>query len=398
MLEWQYEVWSNTHTTRPGPAGNLAPAWHLEPPFAPPPPKPLPLPAGGGNRNAIPLYTFPNARVVHHFVPAMPLRVSALRALGAYHNVFAIESFMDELAAAASADPVEFRLRHLDDLRARDVVAPAPSASAGAASSARAAAAAASPSRATRTSPAYCAVAIEVEVRARKRPDPAAARGRRRSTAAKPSTRTASATRPKAASSSRCRWTLYEAVRFDTTRITSRDWSTYPILRFSTVPDGIDVHVIDRPGKPFLGTGEAAQGPAARGARECRRRRDRRAHPRAAAHAAARESGGRRLSVAGRAVPGQGGIASFRRRLHRRLTESRFHAGSCQRWNAPSSARVARLPLGAEAVEPHHLEAALVAAFAARFARDQHLLAARHPAGELGDSRCRARSPPAAAR
>jgi nicotinate dehydrogenase subunit B len=58
-------------------------------------------------------------------------------------------------------------------------------------------------------------------------------------------------------------WTLYEAVTFDDTRITSIDWSTYPILRFPFVPDSVDVHVIARPGEPFLGTGEAAQGPAA---------------------------------------------------------------------------------------------------------------------------------------
>ncbi|HTV87781.1 MAG TPA: xanthine dehydrogenase family protein molybdopterin-binding subunit, partial [Stellaceae bacterium] len=58
-------------------------------------------------------------------------------------------------------------------------------------------------------------------------------------------------------------WTLYESVRFDRTRILSRDWSSYPIMRFSDVPDSVGVHVIDRPGEPFLGTGEAAQGPAA---------------------------------------------------------------------------------------------------------------------------------------
>ena len=50
---------------------------------------------------------------------------------------------------------------------------------------------------------------------------------------------------------------------FDTTRITSRDWSTYPILRFQNLPDHIEVHVINRPGQPFLGTGETAQGPTA---------------------------------------------------------------------------------------------------------------------------------------
>src|SRR6185295_7418983 len=120
--DFQYEVWSNTHSTRPGPAGYLAPAWHLEKPFAPPPPRAIPQPTGGGDRNAIPLYRFRNARVVHHFVTEMPLRVSALRALGAYMNIFSIESFMDELAGAARADPVEFRLRHLQDPRAQAVV------------------------------------------------------------------------------------------------------------------------------------------------------------------------------------------------------------------------------------------------------------------------------------
>jgi nicotinate dehydrogenase subunit B len=58
-------------------------------------------------------------------------------------------------------------------------------------------------------------------------------------------------------------WTLYESVRFDRTRITSRDWGSYPIMRFSTAPEAVDVIVIDRPGSPFLGTGEAAQGPTA---------------------------------------------------------------------------------------------------------------------------------------
>jgi nicotinate dehydrogenase subunit B len=52
-------------------------------------------------------------------------------------------------------------------------------------------------------------------------------------------------------------------VSFDDTRITSIDWSTYPILRFNALPDRIDVHVINRPGQPFLGSGETGQGPAA---------------------------------------------------------------------------------------------------------------------------------------
>src|SRR5262249_6981482 len=79
-------------------------------------------PAGGGDRNAIALYDFPRQRVIHHFVQDMPIRVSALRTLGAYANVFALESFMDELAAAAGADPIAFRLAHLNDQRARAVI------------------------------------------------------------------------------------------------------------------------------------------------------------------------------------------------------------------------------------------------------------------------------------
>src|SRR6202008_5183754 len=58
-------------------------------------------------------------------------------------------------------------------------------------------------------------------------------------------------------------WTLYEAVTSDDTRITSIDWQTYPILRFDAVPEAIDVHIINRPGQPFLGSGETGQGPAA---------------------------------------------------------------------------------------------------------------------------------------
>ncbi len=72
----------------------------LPDPLPVPPPAPIPMPEGGGDRNSNPIYAFPNAKVVSHFVPEMPLRVSAMRALGAYLNIFAIESFVDELAGA----------------------------------------------------------------------------------------------------------------------------------------------------------------------------------------------------------------------------------------------------------------------------------------------------------
>ena len=124
IADWQYELWSSTHSTRPTSTTgtNVLAGWYVAEPqtmgaFTSPP-----QPAGGGDRNAIPLYDFPNQRVVHHFLQEMALRGSALRTLGAYANVFASESFMDELAGAANADPVAFRLAHMKDPRARAVI------------------------------------------------------------------------------------------------------------------------------------------------------------------------------------------------------------------------------------------------------------------------------------
>lgn len=124
IAEWNYDLWSNTHSTRPTEIGgnNLLASWYLANAQDQAPPRTIPQPAGGGDRNAIPLYDFPRQRVVHHFIKEMPLRVSALRTLGAYSNVFAIESFLDELARAAKADPIAFRLAHLKDSRARAVI------------------------------------------------------------------------------------------------------------------------------------------------------------------------------------------------------------------------------------------------------------------------------------
>jgi nicotinate dehydrogenase subunit B len=232
-------------------------------PFAVPAPKPIPLPEGGGDRNAIPIYTFPNAHVVHHFIPAMPLRISAMRALGAYHNVFSIESFMDELAGLAGADPVEFRLKHLDDPRGRDVIEKAaqgfgwekdqmpPQDRGFGFAFAR-----------YKNLAAYCAIASEVEVNRET--------GRARLVRAVAAVDSGQVVNPdglinqiEGAIVQSMSWTLYESVTFDDTRITSIDWQTYPILRFDAVPDRIDVHIINRPGQPFLGSGETGQGPAA---------------------------------------------------------------------------------------------------------------------------------------
>jgi nicotinate dehydrogenase subunit B len=263
ISDWNFEVWSNTHSMRPGGAGSMLAAQHMAQPFAVPAPKPLPLPEGGGDRNAIPIYKFPNAKVVHHFIPAMPLRISAMRALGAYHNVFSIESFMDELAAAAGADPVEFRLKHLEDPRGRDVITKAaegfgwrkgqqaPQDRGFGFAFAR-----------YKNLAAYCAIATEVEVNRET--------GRPRLVRAVAAVDSGQVVNPdgltnqiEGAIVQSMSWTLYESVGFDDTRITSIDWQTYPILRFNAVPDSVEVHIINRPGLPFLGSGETGQGPAA---------------------------------------------------------------------------------------------------------------------------------------
>jgi nicotinate dehydrogenase subunit B len=263
IADWNFEVWSNTHSMRPGGAGSMLAAQHMAQSFAVPAAKPIPLPEGGGDRNAIPIYKFPNAHVVHHFIPDMPVRISAMRALGAYHNVFSIESFMDELAAAAGADPVEFRLKHLDDPRGRDVIEKAAQGF-GWQKGQRA------PGRRGygfafaryKNLAAYCAIASEVEVNRET--------GRARLVRAVAAVDSGQVVNPdglinqiEGAIVQSMSWTLYESVTFDDTRITSIDWQTYPILRFNSVPDSIAVHIIDRPGQPFLGSGETGQGPAA---------------------------------------------------------------------------------------------------------------------------------------
>jgi nicotinate dehydrogenase subunit B len=271
IVAWDYAVRSHTHSTRPGGApgggaGNLIAARQRARPIAQPAPRPIPLPEGGGHRNAAPLYTIPNARVMYEFVPEMTLRVSALRGLGAYMNIFSIESFIDELAQAARADPVDFRLRHLDDPRAREVVTTA-AARFGWSAFDRQPAGGSSRGRGFgfaryKNIAAYLAVAVEVTVDRES--------GRVRLVRAVAVVDSGEAVNPDGIKNQveggilqSASWTLYESVLFDRTRIVSRDWGSYPILRFKAVPDAVEIHVVDRPGTPFLGTGEAAQGPTA---------------------------------------------------------------------------------------------------------------------------------------
>ncbi|MCX7365300.1 MAG: molybdopterin-dependent oxidoreductase [Alphaproteobacteria bacterium] len=260
---WQHDVWSNPHSARPTSAGGLLAGAEVDPPFPSQKVRPIPMPEGGGSRNANPLYVLPNSKGIHHFAAEAPVRVSALRSLGAHMNIFAIESFMDELAKAAGADPITFRLGHLQDERARAVVQAAANRFGWAARQAG------SDRRGCgfafaryKNLAAYCAVAMEVAVD-------------RTSGAIQVSRVVAAVDSGEAINPDGIRnqieggivqslsWTIHEAVAVEGTHRRSFDWSAYPILRFADAPASIEVHVIDRPGQPFLGTGEAAQGPAA---------------------------------------------------------------------------------------------------------------------------------------
>ena len=263
IVDWDYELWSNTHSTRPlGTSGtNVLGAWYLGEPQKMGPPRGIPQPAGGGDRNAIPLYDFPSQRVVHHLVKEMPIRVSALRTLGAYANIFAVESFMDELAAAAGADPVAFRLAHLKDPRAKAVIEVA-------AKLANWKPGETSDGRRGRgigfskykNLACYVAVVAEVEVD--------------RATGAVRVPRTWAAVdagliiNPDGLANQieggvvqSVSWTLMEEVRFDKNGILAQDFVSYPII---TVPEApkVEIELINRPGERAAGAGEGSQGPA----------------------------------------------------------------------------------------------------------------------------------------
>jgi nicotinate dehydrogenase subunit B len=264
IINWNYEVWSNTHLTRPSAPGtdnNLLASWYLADPSTPGPAVNIPQPAGGSDRNAVPLYDFPNQRIVNHLITAMPMRVSALRTLGAYANVFALESFMDELAAAAGQDPVAFRLAHMKDPRARAVIeAVAKKAGwkdGGKGDGARGRGIAFAKYK---NLSVYVAVVAEIEV------------DRGTGTIRVPRvfavTDAGQIINPDGLTNQieggiiqSASWTLHEAVRFDRNGITSRDWSSYPILTMPEVPK-VEVELIDQPNEKSLGAGEGSQGPA----------------------------------------------------------------------------------------------------------------------------------------
>ncbi len=266
IAAWSHETYSDTYSMRPRPgpgrmgAARLLSARFLAEPLEPPVMGPAMAPHMGIHRNLDPLYDLPQKRLVKHLVRDMPLRVSALRSLGAYANVFAIESFMDELAGEAGCDPVSFRLRHLSDPRGRAVI--------------EAAAARLDPTGADcpegrgrglgfaqyKNSAAYAAVIMEVSVS-----DAGGIRLQRCAVAADAgeiADCAGLAAQLEGGVVQAASWTLHEAVAFDRDGIASRDWDSYPILGFDNVPS-FETVLVDPGRQPFLGAGEATAGPTA---------------------------------------------------------------------------------------------------------------------------------------
>lgn len=261
VVGWTEDIWSNSHSTRPNGLGgiNLLAAWHLAQPFKPSPPRNPPLPGGGSHRNGIPIYEFPNERVTNRLVKRMPVRVSALRALGATANVFAIESFMDELAAAAGADPVEFRLRHLKDPRARAVIETV-AAKAGWRRGEKGDGTRGRGIGFARYKNGACYVAVIVEVEAGN--EIAVKRAWAAIDAGLVINPDGIANQTEGGIIQTVSWALKEAVQYDRSRILTSNWSDYPILTFEEAPQ-VEVTLINRPELPPLGAGEGAQGPTA---------------------------------------------------------------------------------------------------------------------------------------
>lgn len=221
------------------------------------------LNAGLISQNGDPPYAADSIQVVAHWLNQTPLRPAPIRSPGKPANCFAVESFVDELAAAAGADPVEFRLRGLTDPRAIEVIkrvaalmnwqsrpAPGHDTKAGVARG-----------RGIsfvhyKHSEAYVAMAMEVAVERGSGKikvgrvacaqdcgqiiNPDGARGQVEGSILQTLSRV-----------------LMEEVMFDRERVVSVDWSSYPIIRFSDAPK-LEIALIDRPKEKPVGSGEAA--------------------------------------------------------------------------------------------------------------------------------------------
>ena len=257
------EVFSDTHRGRPragpdraGPRKLLANRFRKAA-LAPPDAVANMGEHAGMHRNLDPIYDFSHKRLIKNLVPDLPHRTSAMRCLGGAANIFAIESFVDDLAQKTGADPFDFRLNHLKDARARDVltklrhqVADWPDLPEG---SGRGVAYGQYKNQMTRV-----AVCVELDV------NDAAKVHLRRVALVADAGRVIDAgglnAQLEGGFIQAASWALYEEVRWDRDGILTQDWDSYPVIRFDNIPE-IEVTLIDRPDEKAVGAGEAAPGP-----------------------------------------------------------------------------------------------------------------------------------------
>ena len=226
---WRYDEHTNAHTS-----GGFDPSWGPE----------------TTGRNAVPHYRLPKARVTLHVEPT-PLRTASFRSLAAAENVFAIESFMDELAQASRQDPLAFRLAHVEDPRLRRVIEHvAKSAGWGRAPGERRGLGIA----ATIYHGTYIAEVAEMHV---------AQNGRARLVKVWAAVDPGVTLNPDGVRNQTeggiqqsASWTLFEEIHHRDGRIANSGWDTYPIATFSDAPESIEVDVIGDPTKPSTGVGE----------------------------------------------------------------------------------------------------------------------------------------------
>jgi CO/xanthine dehydrogenase Mo-binding subunit len=261
IAAWSAEMWV------PGATKDLANIPLLSPAAAGLPQAPG-IGTGAISQNADPSYRVPNVSVVAHWLKDTPLRPSNLRSPGKIANTFAVESLVDELAMAAGADPLAFRIQGLDDPRGIAVLKRVgdimkwESRSGPGGDSRRAG----KPARGRgiayihyKHAENYVAMGMEVAVDR--------ASGVVRVTRVVCAHDCGLVINPDALKNqveggilqtlSRA---LFEEAVFDSDRVTSVDWASYPILKFPDAPEVI-VELIDHPELPPVGAGEAPTAP-----------------------------------------------------------------------------------------------------------------------------------------
>jgi len=262
IAAWETDLWLPLATANLAHVPLLAPA-------AAGLPEPVGQSTGMISQNGNPPYRAENVRVNVHWLDSAPLRPSNIRAPGKVANCFAVESFVDELAARAQIDALDFRMRGLADARGIEVLERCAKLFAWNRRS--------SPQRAPReggvvtgrglayvhykNNENYVATAMEVEVDLKS----GVIRVKKVACAhdcglmINPDTVRSQVEGSILQTLSRA---LHEETRFDDSRVTSTDWASYPILRFPEVPD-IAVDLIDRRSEPPMGAGEASCAPVA---------------------------------------------------------------------------------------------------------------------------------------